>query len=247
MERQRSGFTLVELLVVVAVLAVLAALLFPVFSSSRSAARDTGCVSNLRQIGLAILAYGQDHDDLFPYAIDCWDRYVADWRHPFLADAPARVRDLARENRTLPVVMRAYVRSPELWCCPADNGLRFSQFGDIFGGQDSGASTAYEAYGMSYGYRTELGLLEKPISSLRTPVEVNVLADAAGYWHTRYHRAPRRDESSDTRDLARWSFNVLFADWHVKNVPAEHYLDTAWGNSLKDRDPFDLHGDPTLQ
>jgi prepilin-type N-terminal cleavage/methylation domain-containing protein/prepilin-type processing-associated H-X9-DG protein len=59
----RRGFTLVELLVVIAILAVLAAILFPVFARAREKARQTSCLSNMRQIGIAWLCYLQDYDE----------------------------------------------------------------------------------------------------------------------------------------------------------------------------------------
>jgi prepilin-type N-terminal cleavage/methylation domain-containing protein/prepilin-type processing-associated H-X9-DG protein len=63
---RRAGFTLVELLVVIAVIALLAAILFPVFARARENARRSSCQSNLRQIGLGILQYAQDYDELVP-------------------------------------------------------------------------------------------------------------------------------------------------------------------------------------
>ena len=58
---QRRGFTLIELLVVIAIIAILAAILFPVFARAREKARQTSCLSNLKQIQLANLMYAQDY------------------------------------------------------------------------------------------------------------------------------------------------------------------------------------------
>jgi len=59
------GFTLIEMLVVIAIIALLAALLFPVLSRAREAARRAVCASNLRQIAIAILQYGEDYNEIF--------------------------------------------------------------------------------------------------------------------------------------------------------------------------------------
>ncbi len=60
------GFTLIELLVVIAIIAILAAILFPVFAKAREKARQTACLSNEKQVGLAILQYVQDSDGYMP-------------------------------------------------------------------------------------------------------------------------------------------------------------------------------------
>lgn len=65
----REGFTLIELLVVIAIIAILAAILFPVFAKAREKARQNSCMSNQRQINIAIMMWAQDHEEMMPTAV----------------------------------------------------------------------------------------------------------------------------------------------------------------------------------
>jgi len=62
----RRGFTLIEMLIVIAIMAILAAILFPVFAKAREKARQAACSSNLKQIGLAVMMYISDYDQVLP-------------------------------------------------------------------------------------------------------------------------------------------------------------------------------------
>ncbi len=62
----KRGFTLIELLVVIAIIAILAAILFPVFARARERARQTSCLSNMRQLATGVLMYTQDYNERLP-------------------------------------------------------------------------------------------------------------------------------------------------------------------------------------
>ena len=70
------GFTLIEILVVVAIIAILVALLFPVFSKARAVAKQAPCMSNLRQIGMAMAMYKSDFGELAPHLSSVYPTYT---------------------------------------------------------------------------------------------------------------------------------------------------------------------------
>ena len=69
MMKARKAFTLIELLVVIAIIAILAAILFPVFATAREKARQSSCASNCKQLGLALIQYFPDNDEMFPCGV----------------------------------------------------------------------------------------------------------------------------------------------------------------------------------
>lgn len=99
---RRSGFTLVELLTVVAIIAVLAAVLFPVFARARESARRSSCQSNLKQIGLAGMQYTADYDGCLPPAVMA---HGAD---------PGSV-----STQTFVDLLQPYVKNLQIFVCPS--------------------------------------------------------------------------------------------------------------------------------
>jgi prepilin-type N-terminal cleavage/methylation domain-containing protein/prepilin-type processing-associated H-X9-DG protein len=87
--RTIKGFTLIELLVVIAIISILAAILFPVFAAVREKARMTACLSNEKQIGLALMQYLQDYDETYPTGFydagaSRWGRGWAGQMYPYV-------------------------------------------------------------------------------------------------------------------------------------------------------------------
>jgi prepilin-type N-terminal cleavage/methylation domain-containing protein/prepilin-type processing-associated H-X9-DG protein len=103
----RRGFTLIELLVVIAIIAILAAILFPVFAKAREKARQTSCLSNVKQIILGVLQYCQDYDERLPYGTGYW--YV-----PGGSGSPPDV--LIWSDSLTP-----YVKNTQIFGCPSDS------------------------------------------------------------------------------------------------------------------------------
>ncbi len=100
---KRRGFTLIELLVVIAIIAILAAILFPVFARAREKARQTSCLSNLKQAGLALRMYVQDYDE----------RYVMRFYNHM---ANGQYEDYGFNFREL---LQPYMKNEQIWRCPS--------------------------------------------------------------------------------------------------------------------------------
>ncbi len=97
----RRGFTLIELLVVIAIIAILAAILFPVFARAREKARQTSCLSNMKQLGLAALMYAQDYDQRFHiYRVGSYAGSAADMWYNHI---------------------QAYIKNEQIMKCPSRN------------------------------------------------------------------------------------------------------------------------------
>ena len=121
MRTRGRGFTLIELLVVIAIIGILAAMVFPVFARARESARKAVCLSNVKNIALAIQMYLADNNDTLPteehrqdaleYFMSCpgggedeWPGWCQENANPYLRPA---------------VVLDEYVRNRDVWRCPS--------------------------------------------------------------------------------------------------------------------------------
>jgi len=225
MKKERA-FTLIEILVVMAILAIIAAILFPVFSRAKAAAKKTACISNLKQMGQAILMYMGDNDDIFPNAIDAADRY----RPEIWAGMP----EFMAQIPYMPMMNEAlwpYAKDKAIFRCPADSGSEVLDTHPFLTFPTS--PSMYNTYGMSYMYRTEITFRRFSQTALQSLAEVNVLFDGSGHWHEGERALTEQDffngEAPDKR--RKFRYNILYGDMHVKSVRFDG-LDAAWNTPL---------------
>jgi prepilin-type N-terminal cleavage/methylation domain-containing protein len=136
MKRFRTGergFTLIELLVVIAIIAIIAAILFPVFARARDKARQTACLSNLKQIGQALYLYVQDYDDHLP---DCcwWARASSILNNPGPCQQDGISLRTPKDTylpapqsppRFIQDLLYPYIKNAQVWFCPSVGKDRF--------------------------------------------------------------------------------------------------------------------------
>jgi prepilin-type N-terminal cleavage/methylation domain-containing protein/prepilin-type processing-associated H-X9-DG protein len=130
--RRHRGFTLIELLVVIAIIGILAAMVFPVFARARESARKAVCLSNIKNIAMAIQMYLTDSNDTLPPSehreevaqyLETQPASSVDWcfRHESSYGMRAGLLYGTRGNPYLrwPVVLDEYVRNRDVWQCPS--------------------------------------------------------------------------------------------------------------------------------
>jgi prepilin-type N-terminal cleavage/methylation domain-containing protein/prepilin-type processing-associated H-X9-DG protein len=116
----RTGFTLIELLVVIAIIAILAAILFPVFAQAREKARQGSCLSNMKQMALAVHMYTQDYDEILPPYNDA----VFDFGNP---DPATRKKSDGAWRTNYLWCLQPYIKNQQIQACPSMGGQEGGQ------------------------------------------------------------------------------------------------------------------------
>ena len=151
MTRRNRAFTLIELLIVITIIAILAAILFPVFARAREKARQVKCASNLRQLGLAFGMYVQDWDEM----------YLAGRGYSLPNVFTGSGTAVVNEYRRWPYHLYPYVRNQTMFTCPTSRLA--------YDGQDY-----HDNYGWNYD-----GLARRPESMVESSSECFLAGDAA--------------------------------------------------------------------
>ena len=116
MRAQSRGFTLIELLVVIAIIAILAAILFPVFAKAREKARQSQCMSNLKNCALAVRMYSSDYDERLPFGVPNIGG-VAGWPQP-IGPGGGTQRCFWEYSCGWAFQSQAYIKNDQVLICP---------------------------------------------------------------------------------------------------------------------------------
>lgn len=216
---------MIEILVVIAIIAILAGILFPVISRAKAKARQTQCIVNLSQIGHAMTLYMADYNDVFPLAVDASDKYA-----PVIWSSKPEWQALIASLPMMQEALELYTKNKETFHCPSDTGTR--SIDTSVGIPFFTSPSLFATYGMSYFFRTEIAFRSLSGTAFQSPADVNVMFDGAGHWHGAARQVELGDDSNTAQALfAQYRYNVLFGDMHVKSAD-KGQLDRLWRNPL---------------
>jgi prepilin-type N-terminal cleavage/methylation domain-containing protein/prepilin-type processing-associated H-X9-DG protein len=254
--RESHAFTLIELLVVIAIIAILAAILFPVFAQAREKARQTACLSNMKQIGLGMMMYAQDYDEVLP---------MAQSYGPYNAALPSLTSSYVTR-----VQQYGAVPSPtNIWYCPSDgvarlNGATAKQsYAALFWT----AGTDRAPWGTWVAAGTGAFIPGKSLAAFQAPADTFLIAEAhqdEGILGTNYVGVKRPYITAAEPSTAAYNaqnctvtsgnrcaslkdaphsltWNYTFADGHAKAMRPEATVGKGVGGAGKDADGQNCH------
>jgi prepilin-type N-terminal cleavage/methylation domain-containing protein len=228
--KDNDAFTLIELLTVIAIISVLAALLFPIFRIVKGASRNAVCQSNEKQLITAIHLYLDDYDEYFPQVEF---KYGIPGSFGVTVDREKYEEQERANPKSIHNLLQLYLKTQKVFICPSDTGYVLPQ--DIEQDFDQrerpvkqhGAleNPRYlvpigERFGSSYRPAAELGDLDFQLnlSDIKEPAKIFYFGDFAGFWHTKYNRSAGipDDPSAGLGDFKKWKQNIAYLDGHVK-------------------------------
>jgi prepilin-type N-terminal cleavage/methylation domain-containing protein/prepilin-type processing-associated H-X9-DG protein len=246
---KRRGFTLIELLVVIGIIAILAAILFPVFAQAREKSRQASCQSNLKQIGLALHMYAQDYDDTFapawvnsgrpsPGTVVYWQTFV----QSYIKNRPVTLCPTYRNNYGFPSWFSSLDNvdvdlKAKLWYCSyALNSLvtwthvKWPDGNDKHFGAKDGANWAQveDASGTIY-------VIDGGSPDIWSDDHLDFAVCAPHNWNTGWS-VGRVGQPCANRGVHGDRLNALYFDGHVRTVRAGSTRPSMW-TIQQDTDP----------